>query len=176
MSELKVGDRIQLEGTVRRVRRESRLNEEFGLAWVDVHFQGDTWEDVNKITPEALGCATRIEPEGEAAITGMPVENKVLDLNKPIRRKDNLVTVPYLGLTSSGHVITEDEEGDAFSLHQKELENIPEPKQKASREMVLLDGWKTLVTAQGLCPGDASKIIARGTITLTEGDGMEETK
>jgi len=180
VSELKVGDRIQLEGTVRRVRRESRLNEEFGLAWVDVHFRGDTWEDVNKITPEALGCATRIEPEGEAAITGVPVEKKEeLDLSKPMQFKyypDRKIKAVY-GPTSINTYMVEEEKGVINMYMGEVLENIPEPKKTVMQEVNLheyANGRRFFAYGYVSC----APLISKARITHTSGEGwrIEEFK
>jgi len=162
MQEFKVGDNVRLEGTITDMWKSH----------VYVQLKGDS-ETVCNVRMDAMAHATLIEPGPKA-----PQKERPLDLNKPIRRKDNLVTVPYLGLTSSGHVITEDEEGDAFSLHQKELENIPEPKITTSDVLSL---WEFKTGARAFLWGDAAGCatrLSRVRVSYTEGEGwsIEEVK
>jgi len=96
------------------------------------------------------------------------------DLSKPVRLKvDHTVQgrIVY-GPTKRGFYLIEFDD-DIGLWDGNDLENIPEPKRTISREMVMLEGSDVIIPVENVvCSW--GKIIARGTITLTEGDGMEE--
>jgi len=153
MQEFKVGDRFSVEGVV------TALADREG----DCRALFDGHDSDCKVIGAEMAHAKLIEPAVKAA------EEKALDLSKPIRRKDNLVTVPYLGLTSSWRVITEDEGGNAFSLHQKELENIPEPKKTVIQEVNLHEYANGSRFFAGYV--SCAALISKARITHTEGEG-----
>jgi hypothetical protein len=155
----KVGERVRLDGMV--------LGTVLGTT--HVQFDGCEWGASCGIIPDAMAHATLIPPAQE------PKAPPILDTSKPMQMDDGS-EVTFVDRTESGKILVWDSDMHLRLLDTDDLENIPTPKQTASREMVLLDGWKTLITAQGLSPEEAKKIIARGTITLTEGDGMEAVK
>jgi hypothetical protein len=53
------------------------------------------------------------------------------------------------------------------------LENIPTPKRTMTRDVVMVEGIGSLILDGAFCK---DKLTARGTITLTEGDGMKEVQ
>ncbi|MBU2768064.1 hypothetical protein HAP94_18260 [Acidithiobacillus ferrivorans] len=79
---------------------------------------------------QKLKCVTldqSIEPPaGDMDHLLVPEDIPGLALDKPLRRSDNLADIPYLGRTSRGLIISEDEAGQAFSPDERDLENIPE--------------------------------------------------
>lgn len=162
MNDFKVGDRFSVEGVVTESADDAG----------DYRALFDGGRSDCYAFSSIMASAKLIEAETKA-----PQKERPLDLNKPIRRKDNFVTVPYLGLTSSGHLITEDEEGNAFSLHQKELENIPEPKKTVVQEVNLheyANGSRFFAYGYVSCAALISK--ARFTHTSGEGWSIEEVK
>ena len=160
MSEFKVGDKVMLEGVILPIAPYDN-----GFA---VRMRGDdtAW---NAITREAMVCATRIEPAPE------PVENKVLDLSKPVRLISGSEELEFIQLATNGMIIIRWPSGSLDVLTTNEVENIPEPKRTMNREIFMIAGYDALMFGT-LASSVTAKILARGTITLTEGDGMEDAK
>jgi len=149
-------------------------------------------EVVDPITPcKGTNCGSttgmnhspECEAEHIAAITGAVVENKVLDLSKPVRIVSSGVGARYVGHMSNGRIVCEFR-SDAFvfcsDFREKELENIPEPKRRFSREAVLvtsLGGGEPYLTWDNCIPC-GSTILARINLIHTEGEGwsVEEVK
>ncbi|MHB8843078.1 MAG: hypothetical protein ACYC56_15035 [Candidatus Aquicultor sp.] len=96
-----------------------------------------------------------------------------LDTSKPMRAIGGLVVREFVDRTESGKVVVRDGEGYFRIFREEELENIPTPKRTMSREsvMVSVSGGEPYLTWDNCVPF-GGKIIARGSVTLTEGDGL----
>jgi len=164
MSEFKVGDRVRLEGTVVSTKGE----------WVSIHMDGDGSTNHNAITRDAMAHATLIELAQEAKAP------PILDTSKPMRVALTGAEVAILCgpagredwcFVDFGH-------GTVGIRKLAELENIPTPKRTASRDMVMVDdgmGTPPYILYDNMEFEEISfvgKILARGTITLTEGEGL----
>jgi hypothetical protein len=101
-----------------------------------------------------------------------------LDTSKPMRVKRTETEIRYLGTLGDGRIIGEHTFAGTYQYgdhYESELENIPTPKRAMSRDMVMVEGMGHLIPASSnFCP--VRKVLARGTITLTEGDGMGEVQ
>lgn len=134
------------------------------------------------------GCTNGIDHSPEcyaehaAAIAGgkfvqrEPKAPPPLDTSKPMQIKRTGEEVRYIGRMSDGRIVGEYSFNGALKIldyYESELENIPTQKRTKSREalMVSVSGGEPYLTWDNCVPF-GGKIIARGTITLAEGDGM----
>ena len=121
------------------------------------------------------------EAEHIAAITGAVVENNVLDLSKPIRRKGETFGGAYIGRRANGKIVFESPCVMPSSLdfdYDRELENIPEPKITTSDVLSL---WEFKTGGRAFLWGDAAGCatrLSRVRVSYTEGEGwsVEEMK
>jgi len=166
MSGFKVGDNVRLEGTI--------INMFAG--WVGVRILADQGLGCSSMKIDVLKHATLVEPADKVA------ENKMLDLSKPVRLISGSEELEFIQLATNGMIIIKWPSGSLDVLTPDEIENIPEPPRTATREMVMVDdgmGTQPYILYDHMEFEEISfvgKIIARGTITLTEGDGMEGVK
>jgi len=172
MSEFKVGDRVRLEGDIVGL----------GSMVAHVRLNGDGIKEWHGINYGAMAHATLIGPDRPAIKAGQLWEEQQeakapppLDTSKPMRLKMDHAPVRYLDTGVHGDIWCRTQEGIVCSFKPDALENTPPPKRTMSREVVMISGWHELVYASS-CVGSTGKIIARGTITLTEGDGMDEVQ
>jgi len=144
-------------------------------------------EAVDHITPcKGTNCGSttgmnhspECEAEHIAAITGVPVENNVLDLSKPVRTKNNKVPVNYLTTDRLDLIwVQEVETKIVLGLFARDLENIPEPKKTVSQAIYLhenANGRRFLAYGYVSC----APLISKARITHTSGEGwsIEEFK
>ena len=119
------------------------------------------------------------EAEHIAAITGVPVENNVLDLSKPVQFKyypDRKIKAVY-GPTSINTYMVEEEKGVINMYMGEALENIPEPKKTVMQEVNLheyANGRRFFAYGYVSC----ATLISKARITHTSGEGwsIEEVK
>lgn len=157
MTDFKVGDKVMLEGVILSIGPHTH---EYG-----VRMRGDdtAW---NTITQDAMAHATLIEPAPE------PVEDKVLDLSKPVRvksRPDEKV-VSIFGPNSRDFYMVEFECGSVDLRFGCEIENIPEPKKTVMQEVNLheyANGSRFFASGYVSC----AALISKARITHTEGEG-----
>ena len=160
MREFKIGDRVRLEGIV---TSDNVYNNGIG-----VRMNGDTHSTFNAITAKAMAHATLIEPAVKAA------EEKVLDLSKPVRRKNGLTEVSIIGPMSDGRIVCEYPlfgTPQYAAYYDRELENIPEPKITTSDVLSL---WEFKTGARAFLWGDAAGCATRLSqvrVSYTEGEG-----
>jgi hypothetical protein len=112
---------------------------------------------------EAMAHATLIPPAQE------PKAPPPLDTSKPMRLKTDHAPVRYLDTGVHGDIWCRTQEGIVCSFKPDALENIPTLKRTMTRDVVMVEGIGSLILGGEFCK---NKIIARGTITLTEGDGL----
>ncbi|MHB1641803.1 MAG: hypothetical protein ACYCS8_03965 [Acidithiobacillus sp.] len=200
MSEFKVGDKVRLEGVVhskdsggdgvmlrlkggayQRLRYRALIN----ATLIEPEPEHDT-ESHTHITPcKGMNCGSttgmnhspECQAEHIAAITGVPVEDKVLDLSKPMRTKNNKVPVSYLTTDRLGLLwVQEIDTKIVLGMYAKDLENIPEPKRTYKLEV----GMVPFTTGLELRTDfrDFNGVKCRARITHTEGEGwsIEEIK
>ena len=199
MQQFNVGDRFSVEGVVTEAADDAgdyRALFDGGrsncyafssvMASAKLIEPGHDIEDHTHITPcKGKNCGSttgtdhspECEAEHVAAITGVPVENKVLDLSKPVRVKRNNRIVKFLAQSSSGAVATEEDCGNIVVHLPEDLENIPEPKRTATRELMATMEDKGLM----IRPSSQHKylgVISHAEVTYTEGEGwtIEEIK
>jgi len=115
------------------------------------------------------------EAEHIAAITGVTVENKALDLSKPIL----IVGHPHIkvlnvsGPTLGGYYLVDGADGMLYLVVPNGIENIPEPKRIVSRQAVLvtsLGGAEPYLTWSNCIPC-GSTTLAHINVIHTEGEG-----
>jgi len=104
-------------------------------------------------------------------IATMPDIEEKLDFDRPIRLRVTKNPIDYIAHDDT-KIVFRDEQGSLIGIAIECFENVPAPKRTLSREIIMIEGFDTLVMG-GLAWGDG-KIIARKTVTLTEGDGIEE--
>ncbi len=169
MQEFKVGDRVRLDGVVVKSRGGCGVA---GLL-AAVRLAGDGSGEWHGITHEAMKHATIIQPEQEKKV---PEKMQELDVIKPMRKKGYDTALVYVGPLPDGRIVCSSmSSGSLWTGLPSEFENIPAPKRTMSREVVMVEGWDTLLFASSMCAAGL-KILARGTITLVEGDGMGEAQ
>jgi hypothetical protein len=153
--EWKVGDRFSVEGVV------TELADRDG----DYRALFDGHESDGYVISGEMARATLIPPAQE------PKAPPPLDTSKPIRIKGDSQEIRYIGMRSDGRVVYETTNLILWASNPDALENIPTPKRTMSREVVMISGWHELVYASS-CVGSTGKVLARGTITITEGEGL----
>jgi len=116
------------------------------------------WRDSLEQRPEEVEAAVKV------------AEEKVLDLSKPMRTKNNKVPVNYLTTDRLGLIwVQEVETKIVLGLFAGDLENIPEPKKTTSQEVYLhehTDGFRFF-------SGHISRtaLISKARFTHTDGEG-----
>jgi len=162
MSDLKVGDRFSVEGVVTEL---ADPDGEYCARFDGAHSGG-------YVARSIMAHATLVEPADKVA------ENKVLDLSKPVRLIGGSEELEFIQLVTNGMIIIKWPSGSLDVLTPDEIENVPEPKRTASRDMVMVDdgmGTRPYILYDHMEFEEISfvgKVIARGTVTLTEGDGL----
>ena len=143
--EWKVGDRFTLEYLITKV--------------VDDYVIAEIGDAKNILSAEEMELAKLIK----SAAT----EPQKLDVTKPIREKSTCMVLEYLTTDIIGTIWTKTPSGNVQVFQPSDLENIPIPKIKGRREVVLLsDGSVTFTNFVPL------EIIGRAWVEITEGDGM----
>jgi len=164
MTEFKVGDKVRLEGVITEIDPDE-----------DVLVMLDGGNEETLITKDEMAHATLIEPAEEEKV-------QELDLSKPVRvrsRPDEKV-VSIFGPNSHDYYMVEFERGSVDLRFGGEIENIPEPKRRFSRQSVLvtsLGGAEPYLTWDNCIP-HGSTTIAHINLIHTEGEGwsIEEIK
>lgn len=151
--EWKVGDLFTLEFEV--------------TGWSGEWVECKTMSSVRRAFPPAdMQHAKLIQPAA--------TEPQKLDVTKPICIRDAQLMVKFVERTESGRVIIELATGIQFPVEERQLENIPEPKIKGRREVVLLDSC-AVTFADALSVAATKYIVGRAWVEIEAGDGMEES-
>lgn len=151
--EWKVGDRFTLEYMI------TKVVEDYVIAEI-----GDA---ENILSAEEMALAKPIQPAAP--------EPQKLDVTKPICIRDAQLMVKFVERTESGRVIIELATGIQFPVEERQLENIPEPKIKGRREVVLLDSC-AVTFADALSVAATKYIVGRALVEIEAGDGMGEVE
>ena len=166
MQEFKVGDRFSVEGVVTAL---ADCEGDYRALFDGHHSDG-------YVIGAEMAHAKLIEPAVKAA------EEKVLDLSKPVRRKNGLTEVSIIGPMSDGRIVCEYPlfgTPQYAAYYDRELENIPESKITTSDVLSL---WKFHAGARafmwGNDVGSATRISSQVRVSYTEGEGwsIEEVK
>jgi len=148
---------------------------------IEAHTHNAPCKGKNCGSTTGMNHSPECEAEHIAAITGVHVEEKVLDLSKPMQFKyypDRKIKAVY-GPTSINTYMVEEEKGVINMYIGEALENIPEPKITTSDVLSL---WKFHAGARafmwGNDVGSATRISSQVRVSYTEGEGwsIEEVK
>ena len=121
------------------------------------------------------GCVLAAEMQHAKLIQPAAPEPQKLDVTKPICIRDAQLMVKFVERTESGRVIIELATGIQFPVEERQLENIPEPKIKGRREVVLLDSC-AVTFADALSVAATKYIVGRAWVEIEAGDGMGEVE
>ena len=100
-------------------------------------------------------------------------EPQKLDVTKPIREKATCMVLEYLTTDIIGTIWTKTPSGNVQAFQPSDLENIPIPKIKGRREVVLLDSC-AVTFADALSVAATKYIVGRAWVEIEAGDGMGE--
>ena len=150
--EWKVGDRFTLEFEV--------------TGWSGEWLECKTMSSARRAFPPSdMQYAKLIKPAAP--------EPQKLDTSKPMRLLgSDEASFTFLQRATNGMLIIKWDSGSLDVLAENEVENIPAPKIKGRREVVLLrNGVLAWDDPHGYSPG---QVVGRAWVEITEGDGMEE--
>lgn len=149
--EWKVGYRFTLEYLITKV--------------VDDYVIAEIGDAENILSAEEMALAKLIQPAA--------TELQKLDVTKPIREKATCMVLEYLTTDIIGTIWTKTPSGNVRAFQPSDLENIPIPKIKGRREVVLLDSC-AVTFADALSVAATKYIVGRAWVEVEAGDGMED--